>query len=188
VSLGERALQYAIGEADRHPGAVSNARVSEYLSGCVRSGSDGRVVNIGTALAEQRRAGTKVPYCASFVGFCEDRASLPGETLPPWRAGALELMRDARDGRRPGESWLPLSEIATRIPRPGDKVIYENTQVTGRGHVEFVLFADADGYRAIGGNEQNGQIITDRSLLLYNGSKTDGVQRLKLLGFIVRDA
>jgi hypothetical protein len=188
VSLGERALQYAIGEAERHTGAVSNARVAEYLSGCVRAGSDGVVRNIGGALAESRKLGTKVPYCASFIGFCEDRASLPGEAVPPWRAGALELMRDAREGRRPGESWLPLSEIATRIPRPGDKVIYENTQATGRGHVEFVLAADATGYRAIGGNEQHGQIVTDRSMLLYNGSKTDGVQRLKLLGFVVRDA
>jgi hypothetical protein len=69
-------------------------------------------------------------------------------------------------------------------------VIYGNTQVPGRGHVETLIELYNGGYRAIGANEtyagQRHCWVEDVApRRIAEASKADGSQRLQLLGFSV---
>ncbi len=181
----ERALDWCLGEAAQHGNnRVPDERVAEYFAGCTRGGE-----NIGNWLAgEEVKPGVDYSFCAAAQGFAEFRSSLPGEDLPPWRAGALEIKHDAESGARPGEVWLPLAELldSDEVPPPGSVAVYLNTQATGRGHVERVIEADRTGYRSVGANENNRRWVVDATPIRYSqAGKTDGVQRLRLLGFVV---
>lgn len=189
MPLCERALAWCLDEAKRYDGnPVPNARVAEYLTGCMRKGE-----NIGRDLATARRQGATIPFCAAFQGFAEHNARLPEELpsdMPRWAAGALEIMRDAQQGLRPGERWLPIAEcLGSRLwPNPGAIAVYENVKsTTGQGHVERVIIAGPEGFRSVGGNEHGGRIFVDQKWVDYrNASRADGSQTLALLGFVVR--
>ncbi|MDX1526997.1 MAG: hypothetical protein R3337_00130 [Gammaproteobacteria bacterium] len=186
MTLGERALDWCLTEAeswgDRQ---VSEKRLCDYLIGCERDGSDA----LGKWLANKESAtpGRDFSFCAAAQGCAEDRVRLPDEELPPWRAGALEIMRDAQAGRRPGEQWRPLAEVIDLglPPPPGAIAVYSNTASSWRGHVERVIGASATGYRSVGANENNGRWVVDRVERRYGDAGGDGVQRLRLEGFIV---
>ena len=189
VSLGELALDYCLHEAGRWGVAqVSVERVAEYFSGCTR---DGKPLAF---LSAETRAGRLHSFCAAAQGFAEDRCSQdPAMPRPPWRAGALEIMKDAQQGLRPNERWAPLSEFwdssANKFhgpPPPGSIAVYQNRLDATRGHVERVIDANQLGYRSVGANENDRRWIVDRSPVDWRKvEKTDGVQRLYLLGFVV---
>jgi hypothetical protein len=53
-------------------------------------------------------------------------------------------------------------------------------------HIETVIVATETGYRSVGANENGGRWVVDKTPILYRiAEKSDGSQRLKLLGFIV---
>lgn len=184
MPLCERALDWCLGEADKWGSRrVTDGRKAEYFAGCTRNGK-----LIGDWLAdEELKPGIDNAFCAAAQGFAEFRASLPGEHLPPWRSGALAIMHDAIDGRRPGETWMPLGHVMSGArPNKGAIVVYENTQVSGRGHVERLIECTSTGYRSVGANENQGRWVVDRQEIAFaDAARADGTQRLRLLGFVV---
>lgn len=194
-----RVLDYCLEEADRW-GAdqVPEHRVLEYFSGCARI-IDGKETPLGEffrreMLGPDGKLGTRddrrFSFCAAARGFCEAQVALPGDRLPPWRAGVLEAHRDSLAGRRPGERWLTVVECLQRQlwPQPGALVVYVNTQDAGRGHIETIVEADERGFRSIGANERSRRWWIDPELIPYDdASRADGMQRLRLLGFSIRE-
>lgn len=171
--LRERALAWCLAEADRWgDGIVSSTRVMQYLSGCERSGKP-----IGSWLAEQKRAGQNVSFCAAAQGYAERQMALPDEALPPWRAGAREIERDAIHGGR--GLWISAAEARSgKIPPAGSLCIYwREPKDEGFGHVERVIEAGPDGYRSVGANEAGGRWFVDEQRVPYTHPK--------LLGFAV---
>lgn len=184
-SLGVRALDVCLAEA-RYWGnrQVDEQRRAEYLAGCER---DGKELGHELARAELAKPGKQYAFCAAAQGWAEFGAAIPGiDAMPPWRAGALEMMRDAADRRRPGQKWLPLSAVTNgSLPRPGDIAVYSNTQRVGAGHVERVWQVVATGFKSVGANENDGRWVIDSNWVSFTAAgKSDGVQRLQLLGFI----
>lgn len=182
-----RALHWCLNEAERWgDNRVSAARVAEYFEGCERAGK-----NIGNWLAGEVRAGKHYSFCAAAQGFAEHETRRSPDANWPWRAGALEIFRDALGKLRPGQSWLPISvaRATGASPHPGAIAVYQNTTDPTKGHVERVIFADENGYRSVGANENGGCWVVDKSLIRYtDASRADGSQRLKLLGFVVDEA
>jgi hypothetical protein len=167
---------------------VPQTKVAEYFLGCWREGYPGH----GPWLAAESREGKRYSFCAAFIGFCEAQAAttnLLKNLLPPWRSGALELMRDAINGKRPGQRWIPLKAILDGyVPKKGAVLIYQNTSDDTRGHAEMVVWAEALGFRAVGANERNRRIHIDPELVRWNAVATaDRGQPLKLLGVIDSD-
>jgi hypothetical protein len=169
-----RALEVQLAEAEAWAGAVvSDDRVATYLRGCEREGAPG----LGSWLATQRGNGKRVAWCASARGWAESEAH-QGERVPPWRAGARELKRDAQEGRRLG-GWVPGvdAQEGRYVPPPGSLVIYwRGSPGSWQGHAETVVSATAEGYRSIGGNERGGRWWIDQDLVRYSHPR--------LLGFI----
>lgn len=179
-----RALHWCLSEAERWGiNRVTPERVAQYFRGCERSEK-----NIGNWLAGEVLKGKHYSFCAAAQGFAEHETRRSPDAEWPWRAGALEIFRDALAGRRRGQSWLPasLARLAVEQPHPGALAVYENTLDKTRGHVERVIFADANGYRSVGANENGGRWFADKTLIRYaDASRADGSQRLSLLGFVV---
>ncbi|HMJ10388.1 MAG TPA: hypothetical protein VK524_03225, partial [Polyangiaceae bacterium] len=147
--LRERVLAWCLGEAKRYgTSPVPTARVAEYLAGCERGG---------------KRLGLRPPanFCAAARGFAEGEVALAGESQPPWRAAAKEVMRDAQEGRR--GRWVPGSEAeAGYRPPPGSAVIYwRDDPSSWTGHIETLIEAREDGYLSVGANELGGRWHVD---------------------------
>lgn len=175
LPLSRRALAVALAEAQRWGSKrPPTDRVAEYFGGCERDG----VVICGW-LAEQVRAGVAHSHCAAALGWCEAQAAEPGDVLPPWRAGAREIERDAKAGRR--GRWVPReAALAGYRPPPGAVVVYwRQSERSGLGHVERVVEATAEGYRSIGANEAAGAWYLD--------TKPQPYAHAQLLGFVVDD-
>jgi hypothetical protein len=184
MPFGARLLDWMLAEARRwgeHP--VSESRVAEYLSGCERDGK-----NIGQWLrdTELSKPGRQFAFCAAARGYSESQVALPQDgELPPWRAGALELWRDGvGEGRETHASEARFGPV--RIS-PGDVAVYVNTQDATRGHIRTVIESNALGYRGVGANENGGRWVVDPpgAWRRYDEEgNVDGVQRLRLLGFL----
>lgn len=171
--LRERALTWCLAEAERWGDQpVPASRVMQYLSGCERNGKP-----IGSWLAEQKRAGQAVSFCAAAQGYAERQMALPDDHLPPWRAGAREVERDAIHGGR--GLWISAAEArAGKLPPPGALCVYwRDPKDQGFGHVERVIEAGLDGYRSVGANEAGGRWVMDAERVPYTHPK--------LLGFAV---
>lgn len=177
AALRERVLEWCLGEAERYGGEpVPDDRVALYLSGCVRDG----VGNLGGWLARKRLKGARVAFCAAARGFAEHQVAVAGERLPPWRAGAREIQRDAVSGLR--GQWVPaVDAVLGYRPPPGSVVVYWREAPTSwKGHAETLVEAGPGGFRSIGANERGGRWYLDASLVSYNHPR--------LLGFVVEDA
>lgn len=186
MSLGERALDWCLVEARIHGDRqVPEARFAEYLSGCTR---DGELIGDWLERYELSKPGRQFAFCAAAQGYAEHQVAIGDDRLPPWRAGALEIRTDAMTGLRPGERWLPLPEvIAGTLPRAGDIAVYQNTTDATRGHVERVWQVTHLGFKSVGANENNGRWVIDNLWIGFSeAGKSDGTQRLKLLGFCAR--
>lgn len=170
-----RSLRASLLEAERY-GVDLAARVSlgipvdaerraHYFEGCTRA------PHHGEWLAAQVRAGVWFDFCAAARGQMEWLAAMPDEARPPWRSGALEIMRDTLAGRRLENSrWLTIGSVREAfqrgerraLPPPGSLAIFVRDAATGRGHVEQLVgwLDDVDrsfgaAYQAIGANEGN---------------------------------
>jgi hypothetical protein len=192
--LGEMALQWCLQEAGAWgANQVSVERVKDYLRGCSRDGETGT----GTWLAntyDPNNPDRRWSFCIAAQGFAEDRAGGNLHSpMPPWRAGVFEAERDAADGKRPGEQWVPVSRVwdaATNrllmLPPPGSLVIYGNRNAPGKGHAERLIRADADGICSVGANENNRRWVVDHTPIPWTKlERADGSQVLYLRGFIV---
>jgi hypothetical protein len=147
--------------------------VAQYLRGCERSGSPG----LGAWLASERLRGKAISFCAAARGFAERAAAEPGETLPPWRAGARELMRDAQSGR--SGRWVAAADMRPGLrPAPGSVVVYWRVRPDAwQGHVETLIEATEAGYRSVGANERGGRWYIDAAPVSWRHER--------LLGFVV---
>lgn len=142
-TLGERAVEWCLREASQYP-CPSAARKALYLAGCERGGK-----RLGL------KAGNHCAAAQSAAAFMVARAG--EETVPhAWRAGAKELMADARTQG----AWLPVAAVKSGAerPSPGDLAIYDRSdpkrpETAWWGHVDRVVAVEADRYRAIGANE-----------------------------------
>lgn len=185
VPLSARVLRVCLAEAGRWgANRVSKERVAEYFAGCERNGK-----NIGGWLAGEVLKGKHHSFCAAARGWAESQALVVPETAWPWRAGALELGRDAERGGRHGQRFVDVSDVVNGKeppPHPGAIAVYQNTQDATRGHIETIIVADSTGYRSVGANEQGGRWVIDKTPIPYAAAeKSDGSQRLALLGFVV---
>jgi len=182
--LHVRALEAALGEAiaqgcnpDRDVSAgrsVAPERVADYFVGCERGGSTA----LGRWLRGEVLAGKRYSFCAAAIGWCEHAAARPDEHPPPWRAGALEIMRDAEQGRR--GTWQPIESVRAgeRYPESGDVAIHwRDSPTSGKGHAERVIDADRNGCRTVGANERGGRWVVEP--LSYDCPT--------LLGFVTHD-
>lgn len=193
IHLHDRVLKFALQEATVWQGLkVSVAQVKRYLLGCVRDGTPGHGQWLHDTY-DPTQPERKWAFCAAFRGYCEDRAA--GElksALPPWRSGVFEVMRDAQNGRRPGERWAAVSEFYSNgrliaVPPPGSGVIYQNRLSPAQGHLETLIQANEEGICSVGGNESGGKIVVDLEPIPWSKlERADGDQRLFLLGFVVR--
>lgn len=179
-----RALRFCLAEADRWGNErVSRDQVAKYFLGCHREGK-----NIGSWLASEVLDGKHHSFCAAAQGYAESVSKLSPDELWPWRAGALELMRDAKTGARRGQRWLSVDDVQAGEdpPHPGALAIYRNRDSDWRGHAERVITASSTGYRSVGANENGGRWVIDTAEIRYDtAEKSDGSQRLVLLGFVV---
>lgn len=171
--LRERALAWCLVEAQRwgeHP--VAPERVMQYLSGCERNGA-----GIGPWLVSEKQSGRSVSFCAAAQGYAERQMAVPGEELPPWRAGAREIERDAQRGSR--GIWISAAEAERGLlPPVGALAVYwREPKAQGFGHVERVIEATREGYRSVGANEAAGRWVIDHQTIPYTHPK--------LLGFAV---
>lgn len=184
-TLGERALRWCLVEAYRWADLlVPLDRTSEYLSGCVRTKSPG----LGAWLVKTNPTRLH-SFCAAAQGFAEHQVEL--DPRVPWRAGALELEADARAGARVGERWAPASEflrggLFLKAAPPGSLVVYGNTRVAGKGHVERLIEMSGAGLRSVGANENRRRWVVDAEPIPWDKlQRADASQRLELRGFIV---
>ncbi len=188
--LSRRTLAFALAEAERWGGQVVPQKdVAQYFKTVERGiGGDGKPIVIGGWFVSEIRKGRRFSHCAAFVGYCERMASIDGDVLPPHRAGALEIMRDAQQGLRPGQKFVSLEEVLDThsYPHPGAIAIYSNVAAPERGHTEINIVASVHGYRSVGGNEQGGRCIVDVEPIPWSkAANADGSQRLKLEGWSV---
>lgn len=194
-SLGEMALEWCLYEAGAiGTHQVSVPRVKEYLSGCVRDGQ----TQHGKWLSDTYNPGSldfNWSFCIAAQGFAEDRAGggVHRGSMPPWRSGVFEAERDAIEGDRPGETWLPVSQVwddrtdkFLLAPPPGSLVIYGNRNNPGKGHAERLIKATAEGIWSVGANENTRRWVIDTLPIPWTSmERADGAQRLFLKGFIV---
>jgi len=161
-SLALRALEWSLAECERWGGTpVSKGRIADYFTAIQR---DGRVTNW---FRDEVSRGEHLSHCAAAFGFAEMQVLRPGEALPPHRAGAGEIERDAQTGLRPGEKWVDATSVRTGHappPAPGSAAVYDRP---GGMHVERVEWAGKDGYRGVGANEQGGRWVRDANVKLY---------------------
>lgn len=165
-----RALDWCLREAERWGSSrVNDARIAEYLSGCVRNG---------------KKLGLKSGnFCAAAMGFAEHQVAREGERVPPWRAGAREPMRDAKAGLR--GRWIPIGDVLQggERPLPGALAVYwRGAPHDWRGHIERVVSASNNDFVAIGANE-SGTFGTGGRWVL----ETTPYTHPQLLGFVVDD-
>jgi hypothetical protein len=165
----EKRLQWSMDEAIRWKDQpVPDDRVAEYLCGCVRDGTR----DLGVWLAKERLRGKKVAFCAAAIGFADSQVSV---NAPPWRAGAKELKRDAILGIR--GVWVPAidTHMLGYRPPPGALAIYYRGDPNGwKGHVEQVVEAGDDGFRALGANEGGGKWYLDQKMVPYEHERLQG--------------
>lgn len=174
--------------------SVPRSRVAVYLEHCSRT-KDGADVEIGGWLISELNRGIGVHFCAAAIGWTERCAfyaitnAHEGLARPPHRAGALEMMRDSQEGRRPGERFVWISDVVRHriYPPPGSIAFYENRSPTAAprsGHVEQVIESDDRGYRSVGANEMSGRWHEDPSFISWDSAmRLQGV--LQLIGFSV---
>lgn len=148
--LRERALAFCLAEHKRWGGQMPTAdRRDDYLLGCERSGQ-----NIGAWLAKQDTPASIVNFCAAAQGWAEHQALAPGEEAPPWRAGAKELMADARAGRR--GRWVPVEQARDgwRPPAGALAIYHRGPPGAWTGHVDRCTGrVEGDRYECVGANE-----------------------------------
>lgn len=156
MTLGERALEWSLEEAEREP-IPAPVTKSLWFAGCVRGGKKMWPSGITPAQA------AKLNHCAAAVCYATARAMFEmfkegiGSSEPHgYRASAKELMRDALEKG----TWHGVHEARSGLwlPRPGDLAIYDRSvpnrpETAWWGHVDRVIDADADGYANIGANE-----------------------------------
>lgn len=163
-----RALQWCMQEHARfrdEPAPI--ARIDEYMRGCERNGA-----LLGLS------SGKRWNYCAGSQGFAEHEAALADEELPPWRAAAKEIMRDAQEGRR--GRWHPVTDVTegSWLPPMGALAVYHRGKPGAwTGHVDRVVEVQGDGYVNVGGNELGGRWNVEHSSFVNPA----------LLGFVVDD-
>ncbi len=165
-----RALDWCLAEAERWGSSrVSKERIADYFSGCERNG---------------KKLGIKSGnFCAAAMGFAEQQVARRGETIPPWRAGAREPMRDAKAGLR--GRWLPIGDVREGVdrPLPGSLAVYwRGAPHDWRGHIERIVSADSEDFVAIGANE-SGTFGTGGRWV----KETTPYSHPQLLGFVVDD-
>jgi hypothetical protein len=192
LSFGARIVDWLCLEAANWKTTpVPESRVAQYLECCERDGAPGFGEWLSTHELKTNPGVRDTAFCAAARGFAEQKVALPGEALPPPRAGALELMQDAIAGKRPGETWAPVSDVIAGkvLPSAGDVAVYRNTIRTGAGHIRTVVDSTPLGYRGVAANENGGRWASDvlpRSYLSESRASTDGHQRLVLEGFSIR--
>jgi hypothetical protein len=146
--LRAQALQVALVEDRRWGDAAPNtARVDDYLSG---------VEPHGSALVQANTDTNRVNFCAAAVGWTEHQTDIPERDLPPWRAGAKQIMIDAIQGLRPQGVWHPKSDLKLGWEPPeGALAVYTRGDPDGPfGHIDRVELTTPNGYMAVGANER----------------------------------
>lgn len=195
LTLGQLALAWCLEEAERWGAQqVSDERIKEYLRGCTRENAPGHGKWLHDTF-DPRDPDRCWAHCAAAQGFAEDRGGGAQfrNSMPPWRSGALELMRDAQAGRRPNERWAERAEFfdesghrLAKAPPAGSLVIYGNRTSQTKGHVERLIEALPAGIRSVGANENARRWVIDAKPVPWLSlERSDGTQRLYLLGFIV---
>jgi hypothetical protein len=156
-SLGDRIVAAALREhAVWGDQPVPASQVTRYLLGCERGGK-----NIGDWLAAELARGVHISFCAAARGWCTRQIATRGEALPPWRAGAREMMQDAIASG----TWLAAADMrAGKLPPVGSAIIYWRiSPVSAFGHVETLIECDTSGFFSIGANEHGGRWYRDQT-------------------------
>lgn len=181
MTLGERCVQWSLarlGLKEIPPGSNDGPEIREWRKHCVRGfGAKQTPLKLGP-----------VQWCSLFA--CESmRASLQEFEVAPhgFRAGAIEIVEDARDVRNLGcysSKWVRTAQVldGTFQPKTGDLAIYDRSQygkpeTTWWRHVNRVISFDlkAGTYTAVGGNEGIGEVK----------QSTHSIHEPKLMGFVV---
>jgi hypothetical protein len=159
-TLGQRCVDWSLaklGLKESPVGSNDGPEIRQWRKHCVRGN---KPLGLGP-----------VEWCSILVSEAM-RVSLEEGEKPPhgFRAGAIELVEDAKDIRRIGgysSKWIRSEDVfkGAFVPNPGDLAIYDRSQpgkpnTTWWRHVNRVIAYDAatGTFSAIGGNEGVGEV------------------------------
>jgi hypothetical protein len=149
------------------------AGVREAPPGSNDDGEHGRIRQYSTAIPYTRRdlktgkerpiRTTKDNWCAKACSFSHFAVAHPGEAHPRHRLSGIELQTDAQER----DAWISVEDVRSGKVRPdlGDLCILKRGTQAWERHVCKVRSWRTDGkFQTIGGNEDNGWRVTDRTI------------------------